>query len=95
MAISTLKVFKANAMNQAGPGLNILTLQTDNGREFMGKAISKKISSAYKPCMHFGLVETSSAYRSCVRIVCALYALCKVTCILAALCALATHIIYT
>jgi len=57
--------------------------------------ISKKISSAYRPCMHFDLVETSSAYRSCVRIVCALCALCKVACILAALCTLATHIIHT
>jgi len=41
MAISALKVFKANAENQAGPGLNILTLQTDNGREFTGKAFVK------------------------------------------------------
>jgi len=41
MAISALKVFKAKAENQAGLGLNILTLQTDNGREFTGKAFVK------------------------------------------------------
>jgi len=41
MAISALKVFKVNAENQVGPGLNILTLQTDNGGEFTGKAFVK------------------------------------------------------
>jgi len=45
--------------------------------------------------MYFGLVETSSAYGSYAGIVYALYALCKVACILVALYSLAMHIMQT